>query len=65
MYQSAGIEVDLGRKDPEFDVPSYGRAGVLRGTISLRKTTNVKRVVVKVSFPTSFSMMQLNRLDGS
>jgi len=47
-YRSGNIEISLGPKVPGFEIASYGKASVVRGTVTLKKHNWVERVVVNV-----------------
>ena len=52
-YRSGNIEISLGPKVPGFDIASYGKGGIVRGTVTLKKLTWVESVVINVcpSYP--------------
>lgn len=47
-YRSGNLEISLGPKVPGFDIASYGKGGVVRGTFTLKKHTWVESVVINV-----------------
>ena len=52
-HRSGNIEISLGPKVPGFDIPSYGKGGIVRGTVTLKKLTWVESVIINVrpSYP--------------
>lgn len=52
-HRNGNIEISLGPKVPGFDIPSYGKGGIVRGTVTLKKLTWVESVVINVcpSYP--------------
>jgi len=45
-YRNGNLEISLGPKVPGFDIASYGKGGIIRGTVTLKKHTWVESVVI-------------------
>jgi hypothetical protein len=49
IYTSGNVQLDLGERDENRAIPSYGRRGLVRGVVRLGKLSHVRSVVVTVS----------------
>lgn len=58
VYTSGGVDLDLGpRPEGNQAIPSYGRNGLVRGVVKLKKLSHVQAIVITVSsalFPHTF-----------
>ncbi|CEL61263.1 hypothetical protein RSOLAG1IB_09885 [Rhizoctonia solani AG-1 IB] len=54
-YRSERMDLDLGPRKWGTRLPSYGKGGVVKGTVTIRSFKHVDKVVVSVSVPNDFS----------
>jgi hypothetical protein len=55
VYSSGNIELDLGERLEGFQHPSYGRNGIIRGEVKMKKMSSVKSITLVVRNLSLFS----------
>lgn len=49
VYTTGNVELDLGEREEGRAIPSYGRQGLIRGVVRLKKFSHVQSIVITVS----------------
>jgi len=48
VYTSGNVELDLGEREGNHTIPSYGLNGLIRGVVKLKKLSHVQSIVISV-----------------
>jgi hypothetical protein len=49
VYTAGNVELDLGEREEGHAIPSYGRQGLIRGVVRLKRFSHVQSIVITVS----------------